>query len=69
MLRQYVMAYSDYYGAEYKMSLTSMIVRRLGSHIINYSLAQSLTHLLTHSLNPSINQSINRWIQRYINSH
>ena len=58
ILWRYVMAYWDYYGVEYKMSLTSMIVRRLSSHIINCSLTHSLTH--------SINRSINRWIQRYV---
>ena len=44
------MAYSDYYGVEYKMSLISMIIRRPSGHIINYS--------LTHSPTQSINQSI-----------
>ena len=41
------MAYSDYYGVEYKMSLISMIIRRPSGHII-----------ITHSLTQSINQSI-----------
>ena len=43
------MAYSDYYGVEYKMSLTSMIVRPQTSLI---------AHSLTHSPTPSIDQSI-----------
>ena len=55
VLWRYVMAYSDYYGVEYKMSLISMIIRRPSGHII-----------ITHSLTHSINQSIDRWIQRYV---
>ena len=50
ILWRYVIAYSDYYWVEYKMSLTSIIIRRPSGHIINYS--------LTHSPTQSINQSI-----------
>ena len=48
------MAYSDSYGTACKMTLTSLIVRRLSSHIINH---YSLAYSLTRSLNQSINQS------------
>ena len=61
------MAYSDYHGAEYKISLTSMIVRRPSSHIIIYSPTHSLTHSLTHSFNQSINQSISQSVSQSIN--
>ena len=54
ILWRYVMAYWDYYGVEYKMNLTSMIVRWPSSHIINCS--------LTHSPTPSIDQSIDQSI-------
>ena len=65
------MAYSDSYGTACKMTLTSLIVRRLSTHIINhYSLAYSHTHSLAQSINQSINQSIsqsiNGWIRRYV---
>ena len=55
------MAYSDSYGTACKMTLTSLIVRRLSTHIINhYSLAYSHTHSLDQSINQSINRSVNQ---------
>ena len=61
------MAYSDYHGAEYKISLTSMIVRRPSSHIIIYSPTHSLTHSLTQSINQSINQSVSQSVSQSVN--
>ena len=60
------MAYSDYYGAEYKISLTSVIVRRPSSHIIIYSPTHSLTHSLTQIINQSTNQSINQSVSQSV---